>query len=123
LISAPTLDLISAEWGSQKATPESRRAYEAVHRADSIILDWDLDCFTTPSDADPTTVVPWPVNLIRDFVMPQGSAPFWNDVLAKCVGFTFAREPLHCGGLIASGRLFEHACQVIFEELFLTDLP
>ena len=123
LICAPTLDLISAEWGTAHATPEGKRAHAAVEGASSIIFDVDLDCFTTPSDADPTTVVPWSLELIRDFVMPRGSEAFWASVLAKCVGFTFAREPSHCGGLIASGRLFEHACQVLFVELFHTDLP
>jgi len=123
LICAPTLDLISAEWGTAHATPEGKRAYGAVQRSTSLILDVDLDCFTTPSDADPTTIVPWSLELIRDFVLPRGSDAFWSSVLSKCVGFTFAREPSHCGGLIASGRLFEHACQVLFVELFRTDLP
>jgi hypothetical protein len=39
------------------------------------------------------------------------------------VNFTFAREPGHCGGLIASGRLFEAASDVIFRQLLQTDLP
>lgn len=123
LIHAPTLDLLSAEWGTPLASPEARRAHAAVQRAQRIILDVDLDCFTTPSDADPTTVVPWSLELIRDFVKPRGSEAFWRDVLGKCVGFTFAREPSHCGGLIAAGRLFESAGEVLFRELFETDLP
>lgn len=123
LISAPTLDLITAEWGTPHASPEGKRALAAIARAPAIILDVDLDCFTTPSDADPTTVVPWSLELIREFMKPRGSEPFWDLVLGKCVGFTFAREPSHCGGLIASGRLFEHACQVLFAELFQSDLP
>lgn len=123
LISAPTLDLISAEWGTPLATPEGKRAHAAVQRSARIILDVDLDCFTTPSDADPTTVVPWSLELIRDFVLPRGSEAFWADVLGKCVGFTFAREPSHCGGLIAGGRLFESACEVLFRELLRADLP
>jgi hypothetical protein len=123
IIAAPTLDLITAEWGTALATPEGKRAHAAIQRASSIILDVDLDCFTTPSDADPTTVVPWSLELIRDFMKPRGSEEFWAAVLGKCVGFTFAREPSHCGGLIAAGRLFEHACQVLFAELFASDLP
>lgn len=123
LIGAPTLDLLSAEWGTPHASPESRRACELVARSSAVILDVDLDCFTTPCDADPTTVVPWSLELIRDFVRPRGSEAFWRDVLGKCVGFTFAREPSHCGGLVSSGRLFEQACQVLFGELFETDLP
>lgn len=123
IISAPTLDLITAEWGTSLATPEGKRAFAALERATAVILDVDLDCFTTPSDADPTTVVPWSLELIREFMKPRGSAPFWELVLSKCVGFTFAREPSHCGGLIAAGRLFEHASEVLFAELFETDLP
>ncbi|MFT3710270.1 MAG: hypothetical protein QM817_21795 [Archangium sp.] len=122
-VSAATVDLLSAEWGTPRASPESRRAHELVTKAEKIILDVDLDCFTTPSDADPTTVVPWSRELIRDFVMPRGSDGFWNDVLGKCVLLTFAREPSHCGGLIAAGRLFEHAAQVLFVELLRGDLP
>jgi hypothetical protein len=122
-ITAPTLDIISAEWGTPLASPEGKRAYSAVERASTIILDVDLDCFTTPSDADPTSVIPWSLEVIRDFLLPRGSEAFWNSVLPKCQAFTFAREPSHCGGLIAAGRLFEHASQVIFAELFETDLP
>jgi len=87
------------------------------------VLDFDLDCFTTPSDADPTTIVPWPIDLIREHVMPRGSEAFWESVLSKCVALTFAREPYHCGGLIATGRLFELAAQVVFCELLKADLP
>lgn len=123
LVHAPTLDLITAEWGTPHASPEGRRARELVQQAERIILDVDLDCFTTPSDADPTTVVPWSRELIHDFVMPRGSELFWNEVLPKCVNFTFAREPGHCGGLILGGRLFEVASQVLFAELLETDLP
>jgi hypothetical protein len=122
-VHAPTLDLITAEWGTPHASPEGRRARELVQRAERIILDVDLDCFTTPSDADPTTVIPWTRELIADFMLPRGSEPFWNEVLARCVNFTFAREPGHCGGLIASGRLFEAASDVIFRQLLQTDLP
>lgn len=123
VISAPTLDLISAEWGTPLAGPEGKRALQVLEAAERIVLDVDLDCFTTPSDADPTTVVPWSRDLIREFMLPRGSEPFWDLVLSKCVGFTFAREPSHCGGLIAAGRLFEHACEVIFREIFRADLP
>ena len=67
VISAATLDLISAEWGTPHATPEGKRAHAAVQRATRIVLDVDLDCFTTPSDADPTTVVSdiWFVKNVR----------------------------------------------------------
>lgn len=123
LIATPTLDLLSAEWGTAHASPEGKRAHSLVQQATRIVLDVDLDCFTTPSDADPTTVVPWSRELIHDFVLPRGSDAFWNDVLGKCVNFTFAREPGHCGGLIAGNRLFEAACQVLFSELLQTDLP
>ena len=123
VVHAPTLDLISAEWGTPHASPEGKRARACVERASRIVLDVDLDCFTTPSDADPTTVVPWSRELIRQFLRPRGSDAFWSEVLPKCVGLTFAREPGHCGGLVAAGRLFEDACVVLFEELFGADLP
>ncbi|MFL5320004.1 MAG: hypothetical protein ACJ790_10155, partial [Myxococcaceae bacterium] len=72
-------------------------------------------------DADPMTVVPWPLPLIRDFMMPN--EPLWDEVLRKCIGFTFAREPFHSGGLVASNALFADAAQVIFCELFGASLP
>jgi hypothetical protein len=112
LISAPTLERLL----------DDRRALALLDGAPTL-LDFDLDCFVTPSDADPFTLVPWPRALISDFVRPRGSAPFWDTVLARCQALTFAREPNHCGGVIAANRLFEEASHVVFEELLETDLP
>jgi hypothetical protein len=123
LVRAPTVDALACDWGLPRASPASQRAWALVRAAPRLVLDVDLDCFTTPSDADPTQVVPWPRELIRDFLLPRGSEPFWDDVLARCAGLTLAREPLHCGGLVASGRLFEDLAQVLFVELLRTDLP
>lgn len=94
-----------------------------LEAASQVLLDVDLDCFATPSDADPFVHVPWPRRLIRDFLRPEGSERFWQLLRERCLGLTFAREPNHCGGLIASNRLFEKASQVIFEELLETSLP
>jgi hypothetical protein len=116
LIGAPTVDALLNG-------PDAKRALDWLARAPSVVLDFDLDCFTTPSDADPTTIVPWPLELIRDHVLPRGSEAFWDAVLGKCVALTFAREPKHCGGLIATGRLFEQAAKVVFCELLKADLP
>lgn len=123
LVCAPTVERLSTDWGRPRASPEGRRAHALVRAAEAVLLDVDLDCFTTPSDAEPTTVVPWPRDVIADFVRPRGSDAFWRDVLGKCVGLTFAREPGHCGGLVASGRLFEAACEVLFVDLLEADLP
>lgn len=118
IASAPTVDAIASG-----ISADSQRAMALLEEAESVILDIDLDCFTTSSDADPTTPVPWPVELIREHVMPRGSEPFWDLVLRRCVALTFAREPAHCGGLIAANRLFEAAADVIFRQLLETDLP
>jgi hypothetical protein len=123
LVCAPTVERLSTDWGRAAASPEGRRAHALVQGASAILLDVDLDCFTSPNDAEPTSVVPWPRDVIADFVLPRGSEAFWRDVLAKCVGFTFAREPGHCGGLVAAGRLFEAACEVLFVRLLEADLP
>lgn len=88
-----------------------------------VLLDFDLDCFVTPSDADPFTVIPWPARLVREFLRPEGSDRFWELVLSRCVGLTFAREPNHCGGVVAGNRLFEEVGAIIFEELLETSLP
>jgi hypothetical protein len=120
IVSAATVDALSGGLG---ALPEARDAAELLARASRVLLDVDLDCFTTPSDADPTTVVPWPRNLIRDFLFPRGSEGFWKQVLSKCAALTIAREPAHCGGVIAGGRLFEDAAHPLFAELLGADLP
>ena len=118
-----TVDSISADFGSERASPESRRAFELIERAERIILDLDVDCFTSSSDADPTTVLPWPPQVIREYLMPLGSEAFWGAVLPKCVAMTVAREPNHCGGLVAGGQLFEQVVTVLFTGLLQTDLP
>ncbi|MEW5742775.1 MAG: hypothetical protein AB1938_27915 [Myxococcota bacterium] len=123
LLASALVDTVSADFGTGKASPEGRRAAELLRRADTVLLDVDLDCFTSPSDADPTTVLPWPEDVIAQHVLPRGSEAFWAAVLEKCVGLTFAREPGHCGGLVASGRLFEAAARVVFERLLHTDMP
>lgn len=88
-----------------------------------VILDIDLDCFTSPNDADPTTAVPWPREVIREFLMPRGSHAFWDDLLPRVAAVTIAREPFHCGGMVAGGRLFESFAEVFFRELLGADLP
>lgn len=123
LVSAPTIDALSCDFGRGSASDEARRAEQLLREAPGVILDVDLDCFTSQSDADPTTVLPWPLEVIRQHVLPRGSDAFWDVVLGKCVALTFAREPGHCGGLIAGGRLFELASRVFFEELLSGDLP
>jgi hypothetical protein len=123
LVSAATVDALSMDLGRASASEASRRAEALLREAGAVILDVDLDCFTSPSDADPTTVLPWPLEVIRQHVLPRGSEAFWDLALARCVALTFAREPSHCGGLIAAGRLFEAASEVIFRELLQTDLP
>lgn len=123
LLVVPTIDRLSAEFGSKAATPEGKLLATWLAGSERTLLDVDLDCFTSPSDADPTTIVPWTGELIHDHVLPMGSEAFWAAALEKCVGLTFAREPGHCGGLVPSGRLFEAAARVIFGELLKTDLP
>jgi hypothetical protein len=125
LVTATTIDTLATGWGTPRAGPAARRAHALVHASPRLVLDLDLDCFTTPSDADPTQPIPWPRAVIRDFLLPRGSEAFWADVLAdhRCVGLTLAREPGHCGGLVAAGRLFEDLAQVLFVELLHADLP
>lgn len=123
LLRARTLDALCADFGTERASPQARQAAHLIERAERIVLDLDLDCFTSPSDADPTTVLPWPQQVIREFLLPQGCDAFWSAVLPKCVALTVAREPNHCGGLIASARLFEALAAVLFTELLHTDPP
>lgn len=123
LLASPLVDTVAAGYGTARASPEGQRAKALLDAAEVVLLDVDLDCFTSPSDADPTTVLPWPEDVIAAHVLPRGSEAFWDAVLAKCVALTFAREPGHCGGLVASGRLFEAAARVVFERLLRADVP
>jgi len=122
LLITPTVDRISEAFADASQGP-SALARQLIERASDVVLDFDLDCFTTISDADLTEVVPWTRRLIHDHVLPEGSAPFWSAVLEKCRAMTFAREPYHCGGVVASNRLFEDAAEVVFRELLGADLP
>ncbi|MBI5497777.1 MAG: UPF0489 family protein [Deltaproteobacteria bacterium] len=88
-----------------------------------VLLDVDLDAFTSPSDADPTEILPWPRDAIRRFLLPDGDGSLWDLVLPRLAGLTFAREPLHVGGIAAAGRLWEDAAHVLFREVLGTDPP
>ncbi len=120
LVAVPTVDR-AAE--ALTAPAPGDRVREVLERAERVLLDVDLDCFTTPSDEDPTTVLPWPRSIIREFLLPEGSAPFWETVLEKAVALTLAQEPHHCGGLLASGELFRHVAEVLFRELLHAEPP
>ena len=82
-----------------------------------VLLDVDLDCFTSPSDVDARVVLPWPQAVVRDHLLPEGSRPFWDAVLPRTVALTLAREPYHCGGLLGAGRLLEQVAPVLLGEL------
>jgi hypothetical protein len=116
LLIAPSLDRLVN-------SPLAIEAARLIAQTKSTLLDFDLDCFTTICDADPLSVVPWPLELIREQLLPAGSKELWDGVLRTCVGLTFARESAHCGGLVAGNRLFNDAAQVIFRELLGVDLP
>jgi hypothetical protein len=114
ILRAPSLDALLH-------SADAPLARALIAEAPSVLLDVDLDCFTTPSDADPTAIVPWTQELIRDHLLPQDD--LWPDLLAKTSALTFALEPHHCGGVTASHRLFRDAAQVLFVELLGADLP
>jgi hypothetical protein len=120
LVAVPTVDR-AAEAFSAPAPGDAVR--EVLERAERVLLDVDLDCFTSLSDADPTTVLPWPRALIREFLLPEGSGPFWEAVLERAVALTLAREPHHCGGLLASNALFGDLAEVLFRELLHAEPP
>lgn len=103
--------------------PASEPLSAVLHGTRPILLDFDLDCFTTQSDAEPTTVVRWPRSLIREFLIPRGAEAFWREVLPRTVGVTIARESLHCGGVLEASRVLEDLAQVLFVELLGADLP
>jgi hypothetical protein len=116
-----TLDALVDDYGTASASPEARMAAKAF-AAGPVILDLDLDCFTSPSDADPFTLLPWPREVMRSFLRLDAEL-FWRDVFANCIGLTIALEPKHIGGVVAGHRLFADLAQVLFSELLRTDLP
>ncbi len=120
LVSVSTVDRATEAWSRPAPGDAVRNVLEA---ASQVLLDVDLDCFTSLSDADPTTVLPWPRSVIREFLLPDGSEAFWDAVLGRTVALTLAREPHHCGGLLASGALFRDVAEVLFRELLRTGLP
>lgn len=119
----PTIDRLAEGWGTASESEDAARLRAWVGAKRPLILDVDLDCFTTPSDADPMTIVPWPEPLIREFLLPPESERFWDEVLGATVTITIAREPYHTGGVIAGDRLFEAFARVFFGELLRVDLP
>ncbi|XXF76867.1 hypothetical protein P2318_27990 [Myxococcaceae bacterium GXIMD 01537] len=120
LVAVPTVDR-AAEAFLAPAPGDAVR--DVLAAAPRVLLDVDLDCFTSLSDADPTTVLPWPRDIIRGFLLPEDSEPFWEAVLEKTVALTLAREPHHCGGLLASGALFGDVAEVLFRELLRAEPP
>lgn len=123
LLQVPTIDRLAENFATERASSEARAAHELIQKSNRVVLDVDLDCFTTPCDADPTSIVPWPRELISQFLMPEGSESFWNTVLPRTTCLTLAKEPFHCGGLLATDRLFETAAQVLFEDWLQAELP
>lgn len=111
ILTAPTLDALLADPDTEALIQNARR----------IILDMDLDCFTSLSDADPTEVLPWPTDVIRGFLMPEDA--WWNTLLPRCIAMTMACEPVHCGGMVRGNRLFEDVARVVFMELLGASLP
>ena len=120
LVVVPTVDRAAEAF---RAPAPGDRVREVLLGAERVLLDVDLDCFTSLCDADPTTVLPWPRQLIHDFLLPPDAEPFWEAVLERCVALTLAREPHHCGGLLASGALFHDVAQVLFRELLRCEPP
>lgn len=120
LVAVSTVDRAAEAWRHPAPGDAVREVLEAAPR---VLLDVDLDCFTSLSDADPTTVLPWPRSVIREFLLPDGSQAFWDAVLEKAVALTLAREPHHCGGLLASGELFRDVAEVLFREVLRTEPP
>ena len=95
----------------------------ALGQEGPLLLDIDLDAFTTPDPSEPGDLLPWAEPAIRAHLLPPQASEFWAKALTRVLALTLAREPYHCGGLIAAGRLFEVAAKVIFEELLEAEVP
>jgi hypothetical protein len=99
----------------------SDQARYLLAAAPEIVLDIDLDCFTSLNDADPTAVLTWPEDQIAEFLLPDDA--IWKQIWPRLSGVTVAREPLHCGGVVEGNRLFERFARVFFQRMLGADLP
>lgn len=106
-------------FSAEKLGSLSQDARALLRASAEVILDIDLDCFTTPLAEDPTSFRGWTTAEISQWM----ESDLWNEVLPKSRVLTFAREPFHTGGLVESGRLFERAACVVFEQMLGADLP
>lgn len=107
-----------------RTVAERKGACDAlVEEAEDIVLDLDLDCFTTRSDGHPDEVLAWDRERIEGFLRPPGSDPFWSAVLERTRLITLAREPYHCGGLAQGARLWLDFAEVFFERLLGVPQP
>lgn len=95
-------------------TPEQ---VAALRKGGPIVLDVDLDCFTTLSDGHLDEVLTWDRERIEDFLLPPDSAPFWDAALERTRLITLAREPYHCGGFARGARLWIDFAEVFFEKV------
>lgn len=123
LLRVLNVDRVAEGFGSKEASPEAIEALELLDRHSDVVLDLDLDCFTTTSDADPTEILPWPASAIRSFLLPAGSEAFWDTVLGKTRVLTIAREPHHIGGVMAAHALFDFMAPIVFGEFLGVDVP
>jgi hypothetical protein len=107
--------------------PTVSRAGAAIQRlvneSTQLVLDIDLDCFTTMSDAHVEEVLAWDAALIDEFLRPPGSEAFWADVLSRVEVITIAREPYHCGGFSKGAKLWIDFATVFFERVLGVPAP
>lgn len=102
----------------ERASPE---LVDRVLASDRLVLDIDLDCFTTRSDGHVDEVITWDESLIDAFLRPDRFD--WAPVLDRVRVVTIAREPYHCGGLGRGAALWHSFARVFFERLLGVPAP
>lgn len=88
-----------------------------VREATDVVLDIDLDCFTTRSDGHFDEVLTWDAEQIEGFLQPPHAGEFWNTVLERTRLITLAREPYHCGGFTRGARLWIDFAEIFFRRV------
>jgi hypothetical protein len=101
----------------------SEPAHARLAQASQVVLDIDLDCFTSLLPGSAGEVSPWTRESVRGWLGLPDRRAFWDPLLSRVAAVTLAREPAHCGGVLASGRLFEDLAPVLFQELLGAELP
>ncbi len=85
----------------------------AENRDANLVLDFDLDCFTTECQ---NVLFAWPEAIFRKLYGcdDNGARHFMLDIIRKAKFITICREPSYCGGIGESNKILGYIDKYIF---------